>query len=196
MFTVCRYTQHIPGLGALLTVLMHELFHLMGFGSLSTPPALPFVARSDPLTLRYNSSLVAACVGATSAVDMPRVDTTRSHWNPLTRYFGDDLMLPSLSFGKVKLGACTVQALLESRPGWTLGLCTKDIDCPTGQVCERINEQWGSVCHTPRVAVDSKSTVDPRIFAATGLGVTLFFVLLKQCRDMTRLNGKPRRAEP
>lgn len=195
--TVTLYVQHIPGINALLTVLMHELFHLMGFGTLSTPPALPFISRTDPLTLRYNSSMVAACVGETSAAAADiKVDAMRTHWSPLTRYFGDDLMLPSLKFGSVKLGQCTVQALLESRPGWTLGLCTTDADCPTGLVCEHISQHWGSVCHTPTPAGAKKSTVDPRIFTAVGLGVGLFFVLLKLCRDTRRATSVPKQTSP
>lgn len=144
--TITLYTRSIPSVDGTVIVTLHEMFHLFGFSTAHEAGAMSFVDRSNPFTLEYNSIAMRQCAGKV------HVHRDLTHWNKTNRYFQDDIMLPYIDFGKSATSACTVKAVLESRPSWSHHMCAKDTECSAGDVCRRIGRHWIRVCHAPEVA--------------------------------------------
>lgn len=153
--TITMYTGHIPNIDAFLLVLLHEILHLMGFGSLASPDAHSFTARTNPLTLELDAASVAYCtrehMGAPEGARL-YTDPALAHWNSSNDTWHDDLMLPVIQFDATAMSICTAKMVLLSRPEWKGNVCTKEDDCPAGQTCQSLGRHWLRVCQTPPVA--------------------------------------------
>ena len=160
--TITLYTRSIPNIDGTVLVTLHEMFHLFGFSTAHEAGAMSFVDRSNPFTLEYDSVAIETCAGG----DV-HVHRDLTHWNKSNHYFQDDVMLPYIDFGKSATSACTVKAVLESRPSWSHHLCTEDTQCSAGNVCRRIGRHWIHVCHAPEV-------VSPRVFSPDDVMMNMF----------------------
>jgi len=187
---ITLYTDHLEdGTGAtnangMLAVLMHELFHVSGFGPLSGPGAISFTERSNDLTLEYNSTDVAACASPDRDEKQHpyvRVDKALAHWAESATVLANDLMQPTIDFLRVVLSRCTLVAIQESRPLWTTGACTRDSDCTRGQRCGYIGKRWGSVCVPPLAVDDGAKPTDVHVFASIVFVLSFFFICFALC---------------
>ena len=196
---ITLYVDNIPNEDAMLVVLLHEMLHLMGYGTLSSPGAGSFYSRHNPITLEYNSAATASCVrnlqGYTGSEPI-HTDPSGSHWNMSSPQFDDhDLMKPILSFGKTDIGICTTLAVLESRPRWTNSLCYTDRDCQlfAGTTCQRVGHHWISVCQTRRDPDPVKTIDDPDkvvFFLGTyTVTIAVFWIITLQCRHRSTKQG-------
>jgi hypothetical protein len=171
------YPNAIPNMDAFMVVLLHEVFHIMGFGELSSLGALSFRDRADNMTLLIDAPSVAHCTvermnGPAGAVLYS--DINRAHWNASNQTWDNDLMLPTIYFGSTALSYCTVKMVLLSRPEWTDRLCDKDGDCYNGQICVTLGRHWIRVCQTTPLAVLT-TTITP---AHAITQFTVFIVVL------------------
>lgn len=153
--TITMYTKNIPNTDAFLLVLLHEFFHLLGFGTLASPDARSFQDRVDPLTLRVDAPSIAHCTHAHMDAPLAALlysDRGMSHWNASNSTWDDDLMLPTIQFDATAMSVCTAQMVVLSRPEWKSLVCTKDDDCPTPQTCQTLGRHWLKVCQNRPVA--------------------------------------------
>lgn len=192
---ITMYVDVIPGPDVFLIVLLHEFMHLFGFSTQASPGATSFYDRSDPMTLLYNSPTIRDCLatrygGPTN--QLPSVDPARVHWNNSNHPVRHDLMLPYISFKETATSICTIQAVLESRPGWTSKLCDTDADCAVGVTsCRPVGTHWISTCQNPRPDVHLRSAVSPGTqFVIFGIVVVLQFAGVSECRHR-RQSGVP-----
>lgn len=191
---ITLYVDNMPNSDAMLIVLLHEMFHLMGYSTLSSPGSASFRDRTNALTLLYNSSRIDNCVrekqGYTGTGSLYS-DADRSHWNMSlgdNRLFDPhDLMMPILAFTKSAISVCTTQNVIESRPGWRDALCFSDADCQltVGYVCTKLGNHWISVCrpssHAIPEAVFTARSI--RYIVLTYIGtIKVFWILTLQCR--------------
>ena len=193
---ITLYVNNIPSVDALVLVILHEMDHLLGFGTLASPTGTSFYARTNPVTLEFSSPVIAQCVadkhgyGGGVAIHS---DATRSHWNMSSPQFDkNDLMKPLLSFGHSALSACTVLTVLESRPEWAHNLCFTDTDCQLteGAKCISVGQHWISVCQTARRTQPAVGPPGPirtaTTFAVFSAVSWIFWAITIECRRRTR----------
>jgi hypothetical protein len=193
--TITLYVDNIPNADALVLVLIHEMLHLLGFGTLSSPGATSFQSRANPITLEYASPVMELCVAEKHGYhgdSTLHTDATRGHWNVSSPQFDSrDIMMPIISFAKSGISICTTRNVLESRPRWTDTLCFTDLDCQltAGAVCTNIGRHWISVCQarrhtqpTPVLATPSETTF---LVFSFGAVLSVFWVLADECRRLT-----------
>lgn len=189
---ITLYVDNIPSTDALLLVIMHEIDHLLGFGTLSSPGAESFYDRHNPITLVYDSLTINECVrskqGYTGDV-LLHTDANGAHWNLSSPQFDQyDLMMPIISFKDSGISVCSTHAIIESRPGWTHNLCEKDIDCQltAGATCVSIGHHWTKVCQTPHSTRRHRGPLSPTktvsTFATFCFIVGVYWTVTLECR--------------
>lgn len=167
--TITLYTRSVPNIDGTILVTLHEMFHVFGFNTAHEAGAMSFVDRSNPFTLEYNSIAIERCAGG-----KVHVDRDLTHWNKSNHYFQDDVMLPYIDFSKSATSACTVKAVIESRPSWSHHLCTENTQCSTGKVCRRIGHHWINVCHAPEVVSAHVFSTDDVIMNMLAYALSIF----------------------
>ena len=179
------YVDNLPNYDAFIAVLIHELLHFMGFGSLAHGNKLSFMNRTSPYTLKHNtSSNVLKCAQKRDeSLQQLYADSTQSHWNVSMRAFDNDIMLPFITFDKSLLSECTVLEVLESRP-WGHRLCNSDDDCGSEtSKCVSLGRHWPHVCRSPLIDNDRESKVAKAQFLIFISVISIIFVGIKACHQ-------------
>jgi hypothetical protein len=177
------YVENVPNYDAFIAVLIHEILHFMGFGTLAHASKSSFTSRTSPFTLAHSTSdAVLQCAQQRdNNLQQLYADSSRSHWNASMQAFSDDIMLPFINFGQSLLTKCTVLEVLESRP-WGHRLCNTDTDCTSEtSKCVSLGRHWPNVCRSPRVDHSSKRRVPTAQFLIFSSVIFILFVGLKAC---------------
>ena len=181
---IVMYIENIPNYDAFIAVLIHEILHFMGFGSLAHTSKSSFMARTNQFTLAHSTSdAVLQCAQLRdNNLQQLYADSSRSHWNASMQAFEYDIMLPFISFAQTLMTKCTVLEVLESRP-WSHRLCNTDDDCTSEtSKCVSLGRHWPTVCRSPWVEHSSKRRVPTAQFLIFSLVIFVLFVGIEACR--------------
>lgn len=184
---ITMYTKHIPNLDGFMIVLLHEVYHIMGFGTLASDGATSFTGRTNALTLVHDALQINHCVETfmnAPAGSILYTDTTRSHWNSSNATWENDLMLPYINWGSTAMSVCTVKTVLLSRPSWVDRVCTRHDDCHSGDKCLTLGRHLFKVCQKPPLPALRKPFDAPNAFAQFflfSLFVGLFWIGILAC---------------
>ena len=174
--TIRLYLDNIPPT-ILFAVMLHELIHILGFGSTAQwytyiTPDNTFVG---PLSLHYISKF--------GQTDLPLETTYASnmsdlvHWRQ-TGVLKNDIMLATIS--DPTISAVSFAAIQDADPVWNVYACVDDNDCDS-KTCTHVNG-FPSICrHNPHVHV---STPKPTFLLSIGaiIGSVVYVSILMKCR--------------
>lgn len=178
------YVDNVPNYDAFIAVLIHEILHFMGFGTLADASKSSFTSRTDEFTKELNTSNDVLQCAKKRDINLNKLyaDNTRSHWNASMQAFSNDIMLPFITFGQSLMSKCTVLEVLESRP-WNHRLCERDEDCGSEtRKCVSLGRHWPSVCRSPLVESDNEQKVSKVQFLIFISVVCIIFLGIKACR--------------
>lgn len=148
--SIVVYTSSVD---VLFVVVLHELFHVFGFGALADPGQTSFFTRAES--------------GSIARRDLPRVatDAARSHW-----LWTFELMNPTINPVTTRVDPEALWMVQQSRPTWTTRQCQTDKDCTlVGYRCGE-TRGFGRMCHRP--VTTSYNSITP-ILSLAAVGCTL-----------------------
>lgn len=183
--TIVMYVANIPNYDAFVAVLIHEMFHFMGFGPIAHAGYTSFDDRTSPLTFEHTSPTVLACAqNIDDQLTTLYADASLYHWNASMDAFRDDMMLPFITFDRTAVSTCSVKEVLVSRP-WDHRLCNTDADCSSSQFahCVKLGRHWPKVCRGPSAHLHGTGRRSglAQFLVFSGI-VVVFFAAIEACR--------------
>lgn len=149
---ITMYTSLLPDADTFMIVLIHEILHLVGFGTLASPTKSSFVARTNTLTLVHDSENIRGCVEThmNSPPDpILYVDRSIAHWNASNTTWENDIMLPMISMHS-RMSMCTMKTVIDSRQ-WSDEICVSNSDCTQPKTCQSLGFHLIKVCQYQHV---------------------------------------------
>jgi len=184
--TIRLYIDNIPPT-VLFTVMLHELIHILGFGS--TPQWYTYITPDDtfvgPLSLRYIAKFGQTNLSLETAHAENMSDLV--HWRQ-TGVLENDIMMATIS--NPTINAVSFAAIRDADPAWNVYACVDDSDCHS-EKCTHVNGFPSSCRHNPYTHI---STPKPTYLLSIGalVGSFVYVSILMKCRRRYHAETTPR----